>query len=123
IRAGEPVEFLYLVVDGAFDVTVSAPDEHRVATIYAGELMGEMSFVDSHPPSATVTASMNSGILAVHKGELTAKIKNDVGFAARFYQGIAHLLSDRLRAAYADEIDLREFAAGKDEMSTLATRF
>jgi CRP/FNR family cyclic AMP-dependent transcriptional regulator len=55
IRQGEPVESLYLIVDGAFDVTVSASNDHQVARLYSGELMGEMSFVDSHSPSATVT--------------------------------------------------------------------
>jgi CRP-like cAMP-binding protein len=123
IRLGEPVEFLYLVVNGAFDVTVSAPEEHSVAKLQAGELMGEMSFVDSQPPSATVTAAMNSSVLAINKTDLTWKIENDIGFAVRFYRGISRLLSIRLRAAYADELDLRADAGDKDEMGTLATRF
>jgi len=123
IRFSEPVEFLYLIVDGAFDVTASMPKEHQVARVYAGELVGEMSFVDWHAPSATVTASMNSGVLALAKADLTAKIESDIGFAARFYKGISLLLSCRLRAAYAEELDLSANAEGKDEMATLAIRF
>jgi CRP/FNR family cyclic AMP-dependent transcriptional regulator len=123
IRLGEPVEFLYLIVDGAFNVTVSVPEERQVAKTYAGELLGEMSFVDWHPPSATVTAVMNSSVLAITKADLTGKIENDIGFAARFYKGISLLLSGRLRAAYGDELNLRADAEGKDEMDTLAMRF
>jgi CRP/FNR family cyclic AMP-dependent transcriptional regulator len=123
IRLGEPVECLYLIVDGAFNVTVPVPKEHRVARVYAGELVGEVSFVDWHPPSATVTAAMNSSVLAIAKADLTWKIEKDMGFAARFYKGISLLLAGRLRAAYRDELDLRADAEGTDEMGALATRF
>jgi CRP/FNR family cyclic AMP-dependent transcriptional regulator len=127
IRRGEPVEFLYLIVDGAFNVTVSVPKEHLVARVFAGELVGEMSFVDSHPPSATVTAGMNSRVLAITKADLTAKMEDDIGFAARFHKGISVLLSDRLRAAYdrgyVDQLDVRSDAEEKDELDTLAKRF
>ena len=105
IRRGQPVEFLYLIVDGAFDVTVFVPKkprgERHIATLYAGELMGEMSFVDSHPPSATVTAGMNCSVLAITKAALTEKIENDTGFGARFYRGVSVLLAGRLRAKNA----------------------
>jgi CRP/FNR family cyclic AMP-dependent transcriptional regulator len=123
IRHGEPVECLYLIVEGAFNVTVSVPKEHQVARVYAGELVGEISFVDWRPPSATVTAASNSSVLAITKSDLTGKIENDIGFAARFYKGISLLLAGRLRAAYRDELDLRADAKGNDEMGTLATRF
>jgi CRP-like cAMP-binding protein len=123
IRLGKPVEFLFLIVEGAFNVTVSVPKEHQVAKVYAGELVGEISFVDWHPPSATVTAAMNSSVLAIAKADLIGKIESDIGFAARFYKGISLLLAGRLRAAYRDELDLRADAKGNDEMGTLATRF
>jgi CRP/FNR family transcriptional regulator, cyclic AMP receptor protein len=123
IRRDEPVEFLFLIVDGAFDVTVSAPKEHQVARLYAGELMGEMSFVDSHPSSATVTAGINSSVLAITQTDLIKKIENDSGFGARFYKGVSLLLSGRLRAAFAGEIDLHADPEGRDEMTALRTRF
>jgi CRP/FNR family transcriptional regulator, cyclic AMP receptor protein len=123
IRQGEPVESLYLIVDGAFDVTVSAPKEHRIARLYSGELIGEMSFVDLHPPSATVTASVNSGVLAIAKADLTKKIEHDAGFAARFYKGVSLLLSGRLRAVFGKEPDLHADPEGKKEMGALKMRF
>jgi CRP/FNR family transcriptional regulator, cyclic AMP receptor protein len=123
IRRGEPVEFLYLIVDGAFDITVLMPDERRIATLYAGELVGEMSFVDLRPPSATVTAAMNSSVLAVSKAALTGKIENDKGFGARFYKGVAVLLVGRLRAAYAIDRPLQDDPESKVELGILETRF
>jgi CRP/FNR family cyclic AMP-dependent transcriptional regulator len=123
IRRAQPVEFLYLIVDGAFDVTLSGPDERHVARLYAGELVGEMSFVDLHPPSATVTAGVNSRVLAITKADLIGKIESDIGFGARFYKGISLLLAGRLRAAYAVDVRTRGDMEGKDEMGTLAMRF
>jgi CRP/FNR family cyclic AMP-dependent transcriptional regulator len=123
IRQGQPVEFLYFVLDGIFDVTVSSPNERQrqVAKLYAGELVGEMSFVDSRPPSATVSAAMNASVLAITRSDLAEKIEDDIGFAARFYKGIAVFLSDRLRAAdnlgFGDVLDLREDVEDKDELA------
>ena len=123
IRRKEPVEFLYLIVDGAFEISVSHPTDRHIATLYAGELVGEMSFVDLHPPSATVTAGVNSSVLAITKTALTGKIENDNGFGTRFFKGISILLAGRLRAAYA--VDPRERAEDerKIEMGQLTMRF
>ena len=123
IRRREPVEFLYLIVDGAFEIRVSMPDERHIATLYAGELVGEMSFVDLHPPSATVTAGMDSSVLAIAKAAVTEKIENDIGFGARFFKGISVLLAGRLRAAYAVDLRGRQEAERKLEMDLLTKRF
>lgn len=123
IRCGEPVAFLYLLVDGALGVTVFSPDARHVATLYAGELAGEMSFVDLQPPSATVTAAMRSRILAIAKSALTEKIREDAGFGARFYKGISVLLAGRLRAAYSIDVRPHTDADSKIEVSVLEKRY
>jgi len=123
IHRGKPVEFLYLIVDGAFDISVSLPAERHIATLYAGELVGEMSFVDMHPPSATVTAGMNSSVLAITKAVLTKKIESDHGFGTRFFRGISVLLAGRLRAAYAVDPRVDAEAERKVEIGLLTMRF
>lgn len=123
IRRAEPVQYLYLIVNGAFDVTVFSPDPLSVATLYSGELAGEMSFVDMHPPSATVTAKTRSKVLAILKSSLGEKIRIDPEFGARFYKGVSALLAGRLRAAYS--IDVRPLPEGevKSEMGVLEKRY
>jgi len=122
IHRGNPVEFLYLIVDGAFEITVFTPEARHIATLYAGELAGEMSFVDMHPPSATVTAGVKSTVLAIHKAALTEKINEDRGFGLRFYKGVSVLLAGRLRAAYAVDPRVPD-AESRIEMSVLEKRF
>ncbi|MEZ5416682.1 MAG: cyclic nucleotide-binding domain-containing protein [Vicinamibacterales bacterium] len=95
IRQGEPADSLFFVLDGAFTVyTAAAP---RVAELRAGDVVGEISFVDARPPSASVRADVESKVGAIPRTALQARLTEDVGFAARFYQSIAVFLADRLR--------------------------
>ena len=73
----------------------------EIAKLLAGEIVGEISFVDSRPPSADVKATVDSQVLAVPKDALRAKLKTDLGFASRFYLSLATFLADRLRLADA----------------------
>jgi CRP/FNR family cyclic AMP-dependent transcriptional regulator len=70
----------------------------EIAQIAAGDFIGEMSLVDSVPPSATVTAKVDSVALFLDKQVLLRKLAGDHAFASRFYRALAILLSDRLRA-------------------------
>ena len=57
-----------------------------------------MSFVDSRPTSAKVTAIADSWVLSISKTDIAKKLQQDTAFAARFYRAIALVLSDRMRA-------------------------
>lgn len=50
IREGFPIEDVYVVLEGKLFVLVKAMGDREVATLLAGEIVGEMSFVDSRPP-------------------------------------------------------------------------
>ena len=57
-REGDPGDALFLVRDGTISISVRGEDGARVpvATIHAGEFLGEMSIVEREPRSATGTA-------------------------------------------------------------------
>lgn len=97
IREGQPVDALYIVVDGALSVSVGTPPR-LLARLHVGEIVGEMSFVDSRPPSATVMSAEDSVLLELPRGPLSVRL-DDPPFAARFYKAMAVFLADRLRAA------------------------
>ncbi|NJK28333.1 MAG: cyclic nucleotide-binding domain-containing protein, partial [Coleofasciculaceae cyanobacterium SM2_3_26] len=69
----------------------------EIAQLTSGEVVGEMSFVDESPPSATVTTLTDALILAIPRKYLAQRLEEDIGFASRFYRAIAGLLSQRLR--------------------------
>jgi CRP/FNR family cyclic AMP-dependent transcriptional regulator len=100
INESVPVETLYVVLDGELDVTVG-PHQRRVAKLLPGEVVGEMSFIDARPPSATVRAATDAVVCAIAKVKLQEGLERDSAFAARFYKAIATFLSDRVRQATA----------------------
>jgi CRP-like cAMP-binding protein len=97
IREGEPIDAVYILLEGELSVSTQATDGGEIALLHSGEVVGEMSFVDTRPPSATVRAKQDSLVLALPRSELAAKLRQDVGFASRFYRALAVLLSNRLR--------------------------
>ncbi len=97
IRAGHDVTELFFVTDGALEVTTASGDS--IASLSIGDVIGEMSFVEKRPPSASVTASGGARVLAIPRGAILAEFDSDSAFAARFYRALAVFLSDRLRAA------------------------
>jgi CRP-like cAMP-binding protein len=98
IQQGVPVDSVFIVIDGQLQVYSGSVE---IARLQAGEIVGEISFVDSHPPSASVKATVDSQVLAVPKAALRAKLQKDLGFASRFYLSLATFLADRLREANA----------------------
>lgn len=111
IQQGQASPSLYILLAGELAVDVTGVG--RVAKLTAGEVVGEMSFVDSAPPSATVLADGDAFVLEVAKAALEAKIAADAGFGLRFYRAIALFLADRLRTAQQ-----RKAAGGKVKLNT-----
>lgn len=95
IREGEPVHTIYLVLDGRLRVEVA--DVGTVADLGVGEIVGEISFVDSAPPSATVVTDGATTVLELPRTALEQRLAADVGFGCRFYKALALFLADRLR--------------------------
>ena len=98
---------------------------------FPGEIVGEISFVDSRPPLAFVTAMQDSQLLSLRREVLSTKIVKDQGFAARFYRAIATFLADRLyvtvgRYGYGSaqqDVDVDELQdATMDEIDLAAVR-
>jgi len=98
IEQGVPVDWVFIVIDGQFQVSARGVE---IARLLAGEIVGEISFVDARPPSASVKATVDSQVLAIPKAALRAKLQKDLGFASRFYLSLATFLADRLRVANA----------------------
>ena len=99
IREGVPIDAVYVVLDGELEVWQGPAGGRAIGRLAAGEIVGEMSFVDASPPSATVRASSGAAVLRIARDRLLERLQRDDGFAARFYRAIAIFLSDRLRGA------------------------
>jgi CRP/FNR family transcriptional regulator, cyclic AMP receptor protein len=99
IEQGRPIDSVFIVIDGAFSVRSAAGGAPALQRLLSGEVAGEMSFVDSAPPAATVQALERSFVLAIPRRRLNARLAEDPAFAARFYHAICMFLAERLREA------------------------
>ncbi|MBE9013492.1 cyclic nucleotide-binding domain-containing protein [Pseudanabaenaceae cyanobacterium LEGE 13415] len=113
IRQGEPVDALYILLDGELIVTVAQAGDNPLGRAFAvleggelpgreiarlanGELAGEVPFLESYLSSTTVKALKKSLILMIPRALLMAKLHENLSFAAHFYRAIAVLLANRL---------------------------
>lgn len=97
IQEGKPIEVLYVLLDGRLSVSLAALGGKEVAQLQSGEILGELSFLDSRPPAASVTAVEDATVLSIPRRRLTAKLEQDSAFAARFYRALGVFLASRLR--------------------------
>ena len=77
IQEGTPIDSLYVVLDGSLSVCAAGLDEKKIATLFSGEIVGEMSLVRAKPPTASVVAQQDSHVLAVPRELLRLKLAKD----------------------------------------------
>jgi hypothetical protein len=93
IHEGQPASALYILLDGALEVSAAAARRRQLAHLGKGEVVGEMSFVDARPPSATVRATEDSLVLAIPLEGLRTRLEQETAFASRFPIGYARWTS------------------------------
>ena len=97
IQEGHLVDAFYVVVSGEFQVVVEALQGREIARLKSGEVFGEISFLDSRPPVATVIATRDSIVFTIPGKALQQKLDDGGKFASHFYRAIALFLADRMR--------------------------
>ena len=113
IKAGKQIATFYLLIDGSLTISVSQSSDNALNRAFAaledrstlerdiielknGDVAGEELFVSTRAASTNIRTKLPSDVLMIPQQELKAKLQLDIGFAARFYRGIALLLTERL---------------------------
>lgn len=87
---------LYTICSGVARVEVNGM---TVAHLGPGSILGEMTFLERSPASASVIAHTDLGVDAINSEYLHTLLASVPGFATRFYVSLATLISGRLRTA------------------------
>lgn len=111
IQQQRQVDCLYIVLEGTFSASIKQNPNSALAGIFAaledndleeeigyfstGEILGEISLLNFSPSATTVKAIENSVVLSIPSCDLLAKLRQDTGFASRFYQAVSILVLDR----------------------------
>lgn len=123
VEEGRRNSFLHIIVGGAFLVTSRSTGDRHISVMQRGEVIGELSFLDARPPSATVRAVRASQVLAITRSEVARKLDTDLGFASRFYRALGVTLAVRLRNLTRGEAAEEETDAGPGSGEADEARF
>jgi len=121
IEAGGKIDALYILLHGTLEVSGKQFGDGAIR-LECGEVVGEISLLDSRPTTAKVTAANECIVLAIPRDELQEKLRQSDGFSGRFYHALAVFLAHRLRNTYkllgfGAEESLDEDADYEDELS------
>ena len=97
LTEGTHPDAIYLVLEGELSVSVKGRGT-AIAHVGKGEIVGEMSLLESQPASATLCAITPVTALRIPRDALEENLAADPGFSLRFYRALGMLLSHRLRA-------------------------
>ena len=98
LREGEKSTEMYYLQSGTLAVFKRKGEkENQIGTIISGELVGEMSFLDKEPRSASVKAMTESILVVVPHEKLEATLNG----LPKWFTALLHTLLDRLRKANA----------------------
>jgi extracellular factor (EF) 3-hydroxypalmitic acid methyl ester biosynthesis protein len=97
VREGEPLLYLYIVLEGLFVVRLAAIPDTEIGRLGPGEIIGEISFLENSLPSASVVAIESSLLLEIPTALLLQRLKLIPAFGAQFYRALAILNSRRMR--------------------------
>lgn len=98
IREGEESTEMYYLQSGTLAVFKRKGDqEHQIGTIISGELVGEMSFLDKNPRSASVKAMSESMLIVIPAD----KLEHTLETMPKWFSALLNTLTERLRKANA----------------------
>jgi len=95
ITKGKQIDNLYIILSGKLSVVDG--NQMHIATIDQGEMVGEMSFLESQPPSVSVITAEETTIFYISKELITERLNSNLEFKGNFYYAISLFLSNRLR--------------------------
>ena len=98
IREGEHSSAMFWLQSGQLVVTKrKGAEDIQLGHIYSGELVGEMSFLDGEPRSASVKAITECELIEIPR-DVFEKVFNG---QPTWFQGLVKTLTDRLRRTNA----------------------
>lgn len=97
IQKGKAIDSLFIVLSGQLNVFSDTKKSEIIAKLGSGEVVGEMSFIESRLPSVSVAAASNTEVFKISKDIINVRLSSNPEFRASFYYALALFLSNRLR--------------------------
>lgn len=95
---GMPGEVLYIVAEGSIDIIKKTKDGDKViANLGKGEIVGEMSIIDSGARTATGKTGEDSKLIVVTKNSFMEMLDSDPAITAKILMSLLRIINRRLR--------------------------
>lgn len=89
-KEGETGEVMYVIIEGELEVTLNGK---LIEALGAGSIVGEMALIDHKTRSATVTAKVETKLVAVDQKRFTFMVQETPHFALE----VMAIMAERLR--------------------------
>jgi CRP/FNR family cyclic AMP-dependent transcriptional regulator len=99
IKAGEVENSLYILAFGTLEVLMEQRGQsRRLASIQSGSVVGEQSFLDGRPRSASIRAASECQVLRLSRESFDIFAAREPSLARAFLFDLGRILSLRLRS-------------------------
>jgi len=93
LREGDPGNHMYVVMEGELSILIR---DKVIATVSAGEIVGEMALINSDIRSATVVADSDCVLADIDQSSFDSLLQ----YVPDFTMHVMNVLADRLSSAY-----------------------
>jgi signal transduction histidine kinase len=100
---GAPGDGVYFVKSGSVEISAGINEQRIFSRLGPGEIFGEMAVIEHRPRSATVSATEDTEVYFLPRGEMLGVIDRSPALALTLLQQISHRLRD-LSQLYLHEI-------------------
>ncbi len=97
VQEGQQVENFYILIEGVMSVYHPAQPDQPISSIGPGQVIGELSFVENRPASASVKAVERCMLLVIPFDLVRQESAQNVSFKADLSGILLHIVSNRLR--------------------------
>lgn len=119
-RRGQPDSSVYFVLSGRVEIVLGdeSPSGHRLATLEAGAILGEIAMLIDTPRMATVVALTDARLAEIERGSFYAALEDHDRWAEVLLRTIACVLAERLSTVDRRLLSLIEADRGNEAEPT-----
>ncbi len=98
-KENDPGNSFIIIISGNVEVfAINAHNERvKLAELFSGHIIGEVSFIDSQPRTANVIATSDVEVLLITQDMFEQLEKENISLAIKFIKEMEKLLTERLR--------------------------
>lgn len=111
VREGETDDHLYVVVSGSLGVVKAAGTDNEITlnVMRPGDVVGELSFLDSATRFASLVAMGETRVLSLSRGDLEALLDRDPHLVYRIMRAIVRIVHDIQRRLSMQTAELTNY--------------